>query len=114
VIVADNILGYDRTYPGAETTNSLKHLGLPLIAVGEMQGDEELKIKGRDFLRKVILRDGRIIGFRLVGDMRHAGVYHSLMIRQTDVSAYKRQLFSDHFGVGFLNSIALHPEAFSR
>ena len=56
--------------------NSLKHLGLPVMAVGAMSGEEELRRRDGDGLRKIFLSDGRIVGFRLVGDIRAAGVRH--------------------------------------
>jgi NAD(P)H-nitrite reductase large subunit len=36
-------------------------------------------------LRKIVLEDGRIVGFQLAGDMQGAGVYRSLMLRSVDV-----------------------------
>ncbi len=104
ILVAHNILGYERTYAGAENINSLKHLGLPVVAVGEISGDEELKEKDGKTLRKIILRDDRIVGFRLVGDIRLAGLYRSLMLRRENVSAYKRDLLRERFGAGWLIS----------
>ena len=37
-VVAANMLGGDVAYAGAESMNSLKHLGLPIMAVGAMEG----------------------------------------------------------------------------
>jgi NAD(P)H-nitrite reductase large subunit len=104
-LVAHNILGYGRTYAGAENINSLKHLGLPMVAVGEISGHEELKKKDGKTLRKIILRDDRIVGFRLVGDIRFAGLYRSLMLQKENISTYKRYLLDDQFSAGWLLSI---------
>ena len=111
IVVAHNILGYRHKYAGAENMNSLKHLGLPMIAVGEMHGDEELILERGGNLRKIVLKEGRIIGFRLVGDIRSAGVYRSLILKKEDVSAYRRELLSDQFGVGMINSFAIDQAA---
>jgi len=99
-VVAYNLLGYDTAYEGAETMNSLKHLGLPMMAVGAQSGEEELRWQRGDVLRKVFLNDGRIAGFRLVGDIRAAGVYRSLMLRRVDVSEFRERLLNPRFGVG--------------
>ena len=99
-IAAENLLGFDTVYEGAESMNSLKHLGLPIMAVGAMTGQEELRWRQGDALRKVFLDNGHIVGFRLVGDIRAGGVYRSLMLRKTDVSAFKRHLLDPRFGVG--------------
>jgi len=109
ILAAHNVLGYGRVYPGAENVNSLKHLGLPMVAAGEMQGDEEIKVKGQAFLRKLVLKNNRLVGFRLVGDIRHAGVYHSLILKKADLSRYKDHLLNDGFGVGLINSLSLKP-----
>jgi NAD(P)H-nitrite reductase large subunit len=99
-IVAQNLLGYDVVYEGAERMNSLKHLGLPIMAVGEMSGAEELRWRHGDNLRKIFLNEGRIVGFRFAGDISGAGVYRSLMLRHVDVTKLKDRLLSPRFGIG--------------
>ncbi len=91
-IVAEQLLGFDSVYEGAESMNSLRHLGLPVIAAGRLTGDTELVMRGDKNLRKIILEDGRIVGFRLAGDMRGAGVYRSLMLRCVDVGQLGERL----------------------
>ena len=61
-IVAERLLGYDVRYEGAESMNSLRHLGLPVIAVGNQTGESELKARTGDSLRKIALTEGRITG----------------------------------------------------
>jgi NAD(P)H-nitrite reductase large subunit len=101
-IVADRILGYDSVYEGAESMNSLRHLGLPLIAAGVISGDSELRWSRDGVLRKIVLDEGRIVGYRLSGDIRGAGVYRSLMLKRADVSAFGEDLLDPGFGVGML------------
>jgi NAD(P)H-nitrite reductase large subunit len=109
-IVAHNLLGWDEVYAGAENMNSLKHLGLPVMAVGEMVG-EELRHEGDGILRKIYLQDGRIAGFRLAGDVRNAGIYRSLLNREVDVTPFRERLLSPAFGMGQLHDLALEPAA---
>jgi NAD(P)H-nitrite reductase large subunit len=87
-VVASNMLGGDVAYAGAESMNSLKHLGLPIMAVGEMSGEEELRWREGDVLRKVFVSDGRITGFRLTGDISGGGLLRSLMWLGEDVRRY--------------------------
>ena len=101
-IVAMNLLGYDTVYPGAESMNSLKHLGLPVMAVGAMAGEEQLRARHGSALRKIFLKNGRIVGFRLAGDISAAGVYRSLMLRQADVRPIASRLLDPSFGIGAL------------
>jgi NAD(P)H-nitrite reductase large subunit len=86
-VVAEQLMGFDTRYEGAESMNSLRHLGVPVMAVGELTGDSEAVLARDHSLRRVALRDGRIVGFRLAGDIRGAGVYRSLMLRRIDVGA---------------------------
>lgn len=97
-VVAEQLLGFDTRYEGAESMNSLRHLGIPVIAVGSQTGETELKIRTGRHLRKINLTEGRIVGFRLAGDIRGAGVYRSLMLRRVDVSRYGDELLAPGFG----------------
>ena len=99
-VLAEGLLGFDTVYDGAERMNSLKHLGLPIMAVGDMTGAEELRWRQGQTLRKIFLTDGHIVGFRLTGDISGAGVYRSLMLRRTDVTSMRSRLLSPRFGVG--------------
>jgi NADPH-dependent 2,4-dienoyl-CoA reductase/sulfur reductase-like enzyme len=96
-VVARDMLGYATNYAGAERMNSMKHLGLPIIAVGDTSGDRELRRRRGDELRKVFLTDGKIAGFRLVGDIRGAGTYRALMLRNSDVSRFGEDLLDPRF-----------------
>ena len=107
-IVAYNLLGWATAYEGADNMNSLKHLGLPVMAVGLMEG-EELRQRRNGSLRKVFLQDDRIIGFRLTGDVSSAGIYLSLMNRGESVSEFKSRLLEPGFGMGHLAQMAESP-----
>jgi nitrite reductase (NADH) large subunit len=97
-VVAANILGGDVAYAGAESMNSLKHLGLPIMAVGAMEGPDELRWRHGDVLRKVFLDDGRIVGFRFTGEIAGGGLLRSLMWRGEDVRRFGRRLVEPGFG----------------
>jgi NADPH-dependent 2,4-dienoyl-CoA reductase/sulfur reductase-like enzyme len=101
-VVAENLAGYDSVYEGAESMNSLKHMGVPVMAVGAQTGDEELRVRRGDLLRKIFLSDGRIVGFRLAGDIRGAGTLRSLMLRRTPVGQFGWRLLDPRFSVGDL------------
>lgn len=104
-VVAYNLLGWDVAYEGADNMNSLKHLGLPIMAVGRMEG-EELRRRRNGILRKIYLQDDRIVGFRLTGDVGGAGIYRSLMNRRVDVEPYKHRLLEPGFGMGVIEEQA--------
>ena len=106
-VVAEQLLGCDTIYEGAEAMNSLRHLGVPVVAAGVPRG-EELCLRDGPVLRKLFLDDGRITGFQLAGDIRGAGVYRRLMLTHTDVRGYGAHLLEPTFGTG---TIALRAMA---
>jgi nitrite reductase (NADH) large subunit len=110
-VVGMNLAGYAVEYEGAERMNSLKHLGLPVMAAGEKMGDTILQRAGGENLRTVYLREKRLVGFQLVGDIRSAGVYHALMAQKSDVSHIQSQLLEPNFGEGMLawQAIGAYP-----
>ncbi len=98
-VVATNILGGNLAYPGAESMNSLKHLGLPIMAVGAMEGNDELRWRDGDALRKVFLEGGRIVGFRFAGEISGGGLLRSFLLRGEDVRRFGRRLVLPGFGM---------------
>jgi NAD(P)H-nitrite reductase large subunit len=107
-VVAYNLLGWDTVYEGADNMNSLKHLGLPVMAVGLMEG-EELRVRQDGSLRKIFLQDDRIVGFRLTGDVSSAGIYLSLMNRGENIAPFKSILLEPSFGMGYVAQMATSP-----
>jgi NAD(P)H-nitrite reductase large subunit len=98
-VVGRDILGFSADYQGAERMNSMKHLGLPIMAVGESTGAETLRRRNGATLRKIFLDDGKIVGFRLTGDIRGAGTYRALMLKGTDVSSFGEDLLDPRFRI---------------
>lgn len=98
-VVARDMLGYAADYLGAERMNSMKHLGVPIMAVGEATGDQVLRWRRGDQLRKIFLTNGRIVGFHLAGDIRGAGTYRALLQRKVDVSEYEDELLDPRFHI---------------
>ena len=98
-VVGRDMLGFAADYEGAERMNSMKHLGLPIMAVGESTGSEILQSRDGNKLRKIFLDEGRIVGFRLAGDIRGAGTYRALMLKGTDVSPFGEDLLDPRFRI---------------
>ncbi|MEA1945812.1 MAG: FAD-dependent oxidoreductase [Thermodesulfobacteriota bacterium] len=99
--VAYNILGMKREYERQINMNSLKKLGFKLIVVGKREG-EEIKYKTENILRKIYIKDDKIIGFVLLEDISNAGVYLSLFTKRVNVSKFKDKLLSKYFYPGIL------------
>ena len=99
-VVGLNLLGFDEVYAGADSMNSLKHLGIPIMAVGRKDGDDVLRYQRADVLRTIYLVNNRIVGFQLVTDVSAAGVLRELMNRRIDIYPFKDQLVRPDFGHG--------------
>lgn len=99
-IVGLNLLGFEVPYAGADRMNSLKHLGLPIIAAGLKEGDEVLRTRWDGGVRTLYLKDDRLVGYQLVGDIRAAGVLRTLMITGQDLKRLKDRLLERAFGQG--------------
>ncbi len=97
-----NLAGYPVVYDGAERMNSLKHLGLSIMAAGEKQGDNILREQHDKSLRTIYLHEKHLVGFQLVGDIRAAGVLHALMTQKSDISRLQSHLLDPNFGEGML------------
>ncbi len=99
--VAYNILGMKREYEKQVNMNSLKKLSFKLIVVGKLEG-EEIKYKTENVLRKIYIKDDKIMGFVLLEDISNAGVYLSLFTKRVNVSKFKDKLLSKYFYPGIL------------
>lgn len=99
-VVGLNLAGYETAYPGGERMNSLKHLGLPIMAAGLKDGDEILQDKRNGNLRTIYIKDNHLVGFQLTDDIRAAGILRTLMIKGGDIRPIKHKLLDPNFGLG--------------
>jgi NAD(P)H-nitrite reductase large subunit len=106
-VVGLNLAGIPTEYEGAWRMNSLKHLGLPVMAVGLKQGDQVLHCQSDGCHRSLYLQENRLVGFQLVGDIHAAGALHTLLQRGQDLRLLKDELLSPSFGQGVLTWQAL-------
>lgn len=106
-VIGLNLAGQDIVYEGADRMNSLKHLGVPIMAVGLKEGDEVLQSRKDGNLRTLYLKENHLVGFQLVGDLHPAGVYRTLMNRKEDVRRIKDRLLDPTFGQGMTTWSAL-------
>jgi len=62
-------------------------------------GYEVLTWSDRDSYRKVVLKDGRISGMVLSGDIQRAGILFNLMREKISVESFKKALLAPGFGL---------------
>jgi NAD(P)H-nitrite reductase large subunit len=92
----ENMAGGHKDHPGAlNIINAMEVAGLPVVSVGVVNptdGYEAYPHRVPGSYRKLVFRGERLVGLLMVGDLRGAGVYHSLIREGTDISQVKDQL----------------------
>jgi len=101
-VVGLNLAGIEAKYEGAERMNSLKHLGLPIMAVGMKESDEILRSRVNGGWRTLYIQENRLVGYQLVGDIAAAGALRQLFVKQVDLGKYKEHLLEPGFSLGML------------
>lgn len=105
LVAGGNMAGGGRAYEGGLPMNSVEVCGLPFISAGlntALDGSYEVLTAGgpgQGAYKKVIIKDGRLVGSVLVGDIDRAGILTGLIQSRLDVSAFKDQLLADEFGL---------------
>jgi NAD(P)H-nitrite reductase large subunit len=104
-----NMAGHKCEYSGGTAMSALNYFGVPIISVGlttldEAEGYETLTFPDQEasVYRKIVLKDGTIVGMTLVGDVEDAGIIFNLMKNQIKVEDFKRKLIADNFSLASL------------
>ncbi len=103
VAAANMVASGSDTYAGTLPTTTLKVAGAELTSVGESvaQAEESDQLRRVDLAagryRKLVLRDGRIVGAISLNDRERAGIIARLIEQGADVSAYANRLLDDDF-----------------
>ena len=94
-----NMAGRKTQYNGSFRMNSLDFYGLPVISMGvtrpEGGGFEQFQRRTKETYRKLVLKNGRIVGAILVGQVQRAGVLTTFLKKKINVSGYASFLMSD-------------------
>ncbi|MGC8843045.1 MAG: NAD(P)/FAD-dependent oxidoreductase [bacterium] len=106
IVAGANMLGEEMVFRGGFPMNSVEICGIPTISMGitEPEGNDcEMLIKEENgAYKKIVIRDGKIIGAVFVGDIERVGIYCGLMKEGMDVSSFKDRLLEDDFGLIYL------------
>jgi NAD(P)H-nitrite reductase large subunit len=103
-----NMAGKKTPYEGSYRRNSIGNfIGIPAISMGVTHADactdcapgdqfQEIKRKTKDTYRKLILRNGCIIGAILVGQTQKAGLFSILLKKRIEVTNFIPTLLGPH------------------
>lgn len=97
VLVA-NLLGAERKFEGADTSAKLKLMGVTVAALGEHDGDQRLGgnalvFSGGGVYRKLVIRDGRLIGAVTVGEWENLDRIRELLKAPLPLSFWDMRRF---------------------
>ena len=101
-----NMAGVPTEYPGGTSMNSLKYFGLAIVSAGMLNPPDasyEVISKKRDHsYKKVILKDGLVVGMVFAGEIEKSGIVFNLMKDRVNVDSFKQALVADDFGLASL------------
>ncbi len=101
-----NMAGMTNEYPGGTAMNSLKYFGLEMVTAGLVSPPDATfevvkKVTGSTY-RKLILKDGRILGMVFAGNIEKAGIVFGLMKDKINVNAFKNLLVAEELNIAAL------------
>ncbi len=106
--------GQQRFYEGSTTLNAIPYFGLSVGSAGVVEHDpaiqEQVVSEGPGYYRKVILKDGVVVGMVAVGDTSKCGLLHLLMKKKVKVEGCKDILVREDFGLLSLPAHLWHDD----
>ena len=102
-----NMAGIKTEYPGGTAMNSLNYFDLDIASAGMIvpPSEDECEIlcwQSGGIYRKVIIKDGILVGMVFVGDIEKSGIVFGLMKDRVNVEDFKQALMCDDFGLASL------------
>jgi len=101
-----NMASISTVYQGGTAMNSMKYLGVNIVSAGIVatldDSYEVISQKNDHAYRKVVLKDGLIVGLVFSGDIEKSGIIYNLMKDKINVEDFKQVLVADDFGLASL------------
>jgi NAD(P)H-nitrite reductase large subunit len=108
-IAGYNMAGKKSNYTGGTNMSSLKYFGIPIVSIGlaNPKPDPTLEIlpkedAARGLYKKLVLKEGVLVGMTFLGDIERAGILFYLMKNKVNVAAFKKALLADDFSLAAL------------
>jgi NAD(P)H-nitrite reductase large subunit len=101
-----NMAGIPAEYQGGTAMNSLKYFGINIVSAGMVippdDSYEVISSKHDHVYKKLVLKDGLILGMVFSGDIEKSGIIYNLMKDRVNVNSFKQALVGDDFGLASL------------
>lgn len=76
-----NMAGGDKLYNDAMPMNAIGFFGLHVITAGSYDGEEVVSGEGNVY-KKLVIKDNKLVGYIMIGDILRAGIYTRLIREQ--------------------------------
>jgi NAD(P)H-nitrite reductase large subunit len=113
-IAGFNMADTPTEYPGGAAMNSLKYFGLDIVSAGMVNPPDDsyevLSQSHNSTYRKVILKDGLVVGLVFVGNIEKSGIIFDLIKNQTNVEEFKQALVAEDFSLASIPDEIWRPQ----
>ena len=86
-----NMAGGDKLYDDAMPMNAIGFFGLHVITAGSYDGEEVISGEGNVY-KKLVIKDNKLVGYIMIGDILRAGIYTRLIREQTPLDEVDYEL----------------------
>jgi NAD(P)H-nitrite reductase len=86
-----NMAGGEQSFENAVPMNAIGFFGLHVLTAGSYDGEEWVETKPGVY-KKLVVRDNRLVGFILIGEIARAGIYTSLIRERTPLDSVDFEL----------------------
>ncbi len=98
IIAASNMVGVPRKITDFFASKStMNFLGIPSMALGNVNPEDDSYsveiLETKDSYKKIVHKDGKIVGAILQGDLAYGGILQQLIARKIDITKVKKPIF---------------------
>jgi NAD(P)H-nitrite reductase large subunit len=103
-VAGHNMAGKEDEYGGGTGMNALNYFGLDIVSAGLVSppnenGYEVYFRRDGAIYRKVVIKNGKLVGMVFIGDIETAGIVFGLMRDRVNVNPFKKSMVDDNFGL---------------
>lgn len=93
-VAGRNMAGVETRYVNAIPMNAIGFFGLHIITAGSYDGEEYVEENGNNY-KKLVFKDGLLKGYILMGDVKRAGIYTSMIKERIDLKDVDMEMLKD-------------------
>ncbi len=90
-----NMAGKETYYLNAMPMNAIGFFGLHIITAGSYDGEAYVVTDSKENYKKLVVKDGELKGFILMGDVKRAGIYTSLIKQHIGINECDFELLKE-------------------